>query len=151
MEAHRASIWDWGTGLAGLVLLISMFTHWYESNGTWETAFQSFKLIDKILLLTALLAIALPITAMLANTPGVAQKLNLITVVLGVLSTACVIFRLADTPQIVAVIQPIHIKPGAYVGLVATIGIVVLGWLAIMARRSARADSHVRARRAQAA
>jgi hypothetical protein len=65
MDLRRVRTWEWLTGLAGLVLLISLFLPWYSAAGENVTGWKAFSVVDVLLALAALSAIALPaVTAM---------------------------------------------------------------------------------------
>jgi hypothetical protein len=73
MDPRRVRTWDWLTGLGGAVLLVSLFLPWYSSAGENVTAWQSFSVVDLILAVAALAAIALPVVTANQRTAAVPQ------------------------------------------------------------------------------
>src|SRR5436309_3398102 len=60
MDLRRARAWDWVAGLAGAVLIASLFLHWYRAPGGGSvTAWQAFTVVDVILFVVGLVGIAL--------------------------------------------------------------------------------------------
>src|SRR5215208_6271891 len=83
MDLRRVRVWEWLTGLAGVVLLVSLFLPWYGVepaegvSGAVEgttNAWDAFTVIDVILALAALGAIALPVIAAAQRTAAVPQS-----------------------------------------------------------------------------
>src|SRR3954451_7424118 len=74
MDPRRVRKWDWLTGLGGLVLLASLFLPWYSLDGVSATGWESFSVIDLLLAVAALCAIALPIVTAMQRTAAVPQS-----------------------------------------------------------------------------
>ena len=126
MEGGSVRIWDWVVGAAGLAIVIGVFSPWYRSNLENWTAWSTLRLIDLLLVLTGLLAIALPIVASLKATDKQAQKLLLALVVLGIACIAFTIYRMNTPPEFDTVLEPVTLKIGAYLALIGS-AVVVLG------------------------
>jgi cation transport ATPase len=70
---------DYATGLAGLVLLSSIFAPWYTlADGTYD-GWRSTARIDIWLLITALLAIAVPLVTAAKDTPALPVAMDVLT------------------------------------------------------------------------
>ncbi len=135
----RGTLWDWLTGIAGLVLVVSQLLNWYETNQEYSTAASELGLIGKLLFLVGFAAMAAPFVATLRPSRGRAQSYSMIMVVVGALSTAYIVFRLADPPELDTLEQtPVNLEPGAWIGLGSAIAIVVFSALAMWTRQSAR-------------
>ena len=136
--AGRGTIWDWLTAISGLTLIVSQFLSWYFTNEEYYKAVQKLGLTGKLLFIVGIFALLAPLVNTLRQTPGRASSYNMILVVMGLLSTAFIIFRLNETPELDTLDTPVQIEPGAYVGLCAAIGIVVFSALAIATRKARR-------------
>jgi hypothetical protein len=73
VDLRRVRIWDLLTGLAGVVLLVSLFLPWYSAGGQSATGWESFTVIDVILALAALSGIALVVVTAAQRTAAVPQ------------------------------------------------------------------------------
>jgi hypothetical protein len=139
MEGGSVRVWDWLVGAAGLALVIGVFSPWYRSNQEDWTAFKTMMLIDLLLLLTGLLAMALPFVASLKATDKQAQPLLLVLVGLGLLAIALSIYRMATPPEFDTVLEPVTLKYGAYLSLVAEVVIVLASAVGVRTRLARRA------------
>jgi hypothetical protein len=140
MEGGSVRIWDWLIGIAGLALAVGDFMPWYRSNAEDWSGWHSFMLIDKLMLITAAVAIAVPIVAALKATDKQTQQLLIVTAVLALLCLIFVIYRMA-TPADFDVFPdiPVKLKAGAYVDLVASIVLLASTLLAMRTRLARRA------------
>ena len=131
---------------AGAALLIFMFLPWYgaeakggarTSTDTDVTAWEAFSFIDILLLLVAVVAVALVIAQALGSVPATPVPPGVIVHLAGALAVVLVLFRLIDTPGDLESLGGADIdvtrKIGAFLGLLAAIGITVGGRLAIPA------------------
>jgi hypothetical protein len=138
MDVSRVRLADWLVAFAGLVLLVSLFLPWYDSNSDSSTGFQSLALIDKLLLITGLLALLLPVLVALKARPAV-QKPTAIVVILALLSVICIVVRLVNIPEFDAVNTPVGILGGAWLALAAAVVMLLAGLKSIGERRTSPA------------
>ena len=98
MDLRRVRTWDWLTGAAGLVLLVSLFLPWYSLGGVSATGWESFSAVDLILALAALCAIALPLVTAVQRTAAVPQAFA--SLIIWVLTVAAIlaVIRLINPP-----------------------------------------------------
>jgi hypothetical protein len=120
-------------GAGGVVLLGSLFLHWYGFAGAGGpihplTAWQAFSAIDILLALIAALAIGVPITSAVARSPAKPVAFALGTSVGGFLAVLLVLFRLIDQPGNHRLVT---VQAGAWVGLAGALITLVGGWLAL--------------------
>lgn len=126
--------------VSALVLLIVMtFFDWFGSSGTSVdlppeflglrdvgfNAFQSFSVIDLVLLLTAIVAIGaglIGVTSRSVNSPVVIEA---VTCSMGILAVVLILFRIVDPPG------DLNREVGVYLGLIASFGIAFGGWKAM--------------------
>ena len=116
---------------SGVLLLVSLFLPWYESSGT-ETlsGFESLTIVDILLALTALSAVAIvPITAS-QRVPAVPIALEALLTIAGLLATVLVLIRVASLPGDAA-----ERELGLWLALVGAVGVVVGGLVAMRDER----------------
>jgi hypothetical protein len=152
-------------GVAGVVLLISMFLPWFgpsadteraiqeadeiskqfnggplEALDLTENAWQTFTIVDLILAVTALAGVRAGVAALARRTSGRATVgATAVTAALGAISTLLILYR---------VINPIGEagrEYGLFIGFFAALGVAAGGWLAleqgVAPRSGARPDS----------
>jgi hypothetical protein len=139
MKAGSVRIWDWLIAISGLALAVGDFMPWYRSNEEDSTGWASFMLIDKLLLITAVVALLVPLVAALKATDKQAQKLVIAAGLLGLLSLVFTIYRIATPAEFDDFDLPVTIQTGAYVSLVAAIVLVSSALLAFRTRLARRA------------
>jgi hypothetical protein len=144
MDADRLRRGELIAGLSALALLIIMFLPWFGIGGVAEealeqaqdfgfaadvetsaNAWESFDFIDIVLLVTVIVAGALAVSAMMAQSVALPVAVSALTAGLGILSTLLVLYRLLDTPF------DASRKFGVFLGLIAAAGIAYGGWLAM--------------------
>jgi hypothetical protein len=125
-------------GVSGVVLLASLFLPWYVVEAPYSTrtgsAWTELQLIDLLLLLIGLAAVgwtAALATDALEPSRAVAKAVA----VAGLLGTALILFRILDlpTPDVpprFADLVEFGLRPGAFAGLAAAVGISVGGFVA---------------------
>ena len=111
MDLGRVRTWEWCTGLAGVVLLVALFLPWYGVDGAGTaTGWQSLSVIDVILALVALLAIAHPIVTAMQRTAAVPQSMAAFVVWMSLLAAILVLIRLLDEPSFGPVVETAHLN-----------------------------------------
>ena len=98
MDVRRVRAWDWLTGAAGLVLLVSLFLPWYSAGGESATGWESFTVVDLIVALAALAAMALPVVTVVQRTAAVPQALSSTILWLLLLAAVLAVIRLLNPP-----------------------------------------------------
>lgn len=135
-------------GASGALLLIFLFAlTWYALSGSLSqtaphvgaatswTGWSGLNHLRWFLLLTSLAAVALAFFQASQRAPAIPVTLSVFVTVLGVLSVLALIYRVLISPPSGAGIGQ---RPGAYLGLVAAIGIVYGGYRSM--REEAGAD-----------
>jgi hypothetical protein len=152
-------------GLAGVALFVIMFVEWYGVNvfvieegepgllpveALTRSAFQAFTVIDLVLLLTALAAVALPFWSALGRPATGPLRPGAIVAALGGLAFALIAFRLISLPDLFITApggQSGHVgddegvaevtrKVGPWLGLVPAALIAYGGYLSMRDRAS---------------
>jgi hypothetical protein len=121
--------WEWAAGLCGLVLLVAMFLDWYGSSNAW----QALTVIDVFLAIAALFGIAIFVSAATQRSPAMTQGLGSLTVIAGFVASVLVILRVLDLPGSESR------EIGLWIGLVATLGVLMSAWRSIGDERFPRA------------
>jgi hypothetical protein len=148
-DTTRIRFGDMVAGVAGAVLLISLFLNWYSVSAKVDiagisreqsegfSAWTAFGFIDIILFLIAAIAIAMAVLRAMNVMPRLPISPGLIVLALGVLALALVIFRLLSLPsggEVSEIDQPgLEIDYGRsfgiFIGLIAAAAVAVGGWL----------------------
>lgn len=161
-DASRLRSGELITGVSAVLLFIVMFLSWYGlkvntgSLGTFALpnvsydAWDAFSVIDLILLLTVIVALALVVTQATQRSPAIPVSLSVLTTTLAGLSVLLIVFRMIDPPSIVDVpaVLDAHLDRtldiGIYLGLVASLGILYGGYRSMrvegLAPRDARTE-----------
>ena len=150
MDLSTLSTGEKVSGISGIALfLIMILFSWFgiEVAGFGSTeganAFESFGFIDIVLLITAIAAIALPLMSATQATVDIPVALSAIVALLGAISVVLVLFRIISPPDFdipgsvdvgfgeVDTGAETTRKFGVFLGLLASIGVAVGGWLAM--------------------
>ena len=133
MNVARIRATDAITAVCGLALLVSLFIDWYELPGGGFTALESFAVLDKLLLLVALLALLAPVVTAARDTPAwpvAVLDLLLAFAFLALLFTAV---RLINAPGLDG---DVEISLGAWLGFAALLATFVAGAHALRDERA---------------
>ena len=123
---------DWLAGIAGLVLLLSLFLNWYVApGGAGRSGWEAFSVIDILLALAALFGIAVAVAAGARRTPALPVALAIFAVVAGVLATLLALLRVIDAPA-----DGFALAIGAGVGLVSAVAMTAGAFWALKDERN---------------
>ena len=120
----------WSEALAGLasaLLLASLFLPWFGPSDV--TAWEAFALIDLLLLGAAALGLFMAFAAAAYTKPDVPITTEALSVVVGVVATLLVIFRLIDP------VNGATREVGLYIGLAGALGLLIGAWGAVRSER----------------
>ena len=136
---RRVRSGDVVAGAAGVVLLVSMFLGWYTVDGRDDSlsAWAAFGFVDVLLALVALLGIALALSEVLGRGPALPVALGVITTTLALAGTLLLAYRIINQP---GPNELISVEAGAYVGLLASLGVFLGSWLSLSDERPRPAD-----------
>jgi hypothetical protein len=118
MDLRRVRAWDWLTGVAGLVLLVSLFLPWYSADGRSATGWESFTVIDVILALAALAGLALLIATATQRTAAIPQALASSIAPLLLVAAVLAVIRLLNVPG-----EADTREVGMWIGTLAALGL----------------------------
>jgi hypothetical protein len=119
MDLRRVRVWEWLTGAGGLVLLVSLFLPWYSLGGESATGWESFTVVDLILALAALCAIALPAVAAAQRTAAVPQAFASTIVWILAVAAVLALIRLLNPPA-----DDVSRDAGVWIGAIAALALV---------------------------
>jgi hypothetical protein len=145
MDLRRLRHGEWIAGVSGAALLVAMFLDWYTLDvpGRWPAAnaWQAFAAVDVFLALAAVAGIALALTAATQRSPAVPQAVGALTVPIAFIAAILVVLRALDPPGWESVVGgppalfhaglPVSREIGLYIGVVATLGVLVGAWRSI--------------------
>ena len=138
MDINRLRTGERVAGLSALALLGLMFLDWYAFGDTGVTAWNMYSTIDWVLLLVIVITLLMAGITALGRTVALPVALSVVVTVLGTLAFLFVLYRtLINQPGPDSVID---LRFGAYLGLVATAGIVVGAYLSMADERTSLAD-----------
>jgi hypothetical protein len=126
MDLRRLRGGELVAGAAGLLLLVSLFLDWYDSGSAWE----SLAVVDVILALIALSALAIPFVTAAYRVPALPLAHQSLTALVGTLALLLVIGRVVSLPG-----DASDRELGLWLGLAATIGVVAGSFLAMRDER----------------
>ena len=135
-------------GAAGVVLLASMFLNWYSvtneilfgaSDGQTRdvSAWGAFSVVDVLLALVALLGIALALSEVIGRGPALPVAIGVITTTLALAGTLLLVYRILNQP---GPNDLISVELGAYLGLLASLGVFLGAWLSLSDERPRPSD-----------
>ena len=134
MDLRRVRAWDWLTGLAGLVALVSLWLPWYGAGGLTANAWEVFTFVDLILALAGLAGIALVVVTATQRAARVAQIVAACALWIGLVAPILAVIRLISVPDadITLTGGSAHItrEAGAFIGTVAAIALTAFAWRA---------------------
>ena len=136
---RRVRIGEIVAGVAGAVLLLSLFLEWYTVRGRAEglTAWGAFAFVDLLVCLVALLGIALAVSQVAGRGPALPVAIGVITSTLGLAATLLVLYRILNQP---GPNDAIGVGAGAWIGLAACLGVFLGAWLSLSDERPRPAD-----------
>ena len=145
---RRVRIGELVSGAAGVVLLVSMFLDWYSVSprvlvGAMDEQFRSvdawgaFSVVDVLISLVALLGIALAVSQIAGRGPALPVALGVITTTLALAGTLLLLYRILNQP---GPNELITVEAGAYVGLLASLGVFLGAWLSLSDERPRPVD-----------
>ena len=136
MDLRRLRVGEWIVGASGVLLLVALFLPWYGDPSA--TAWESFTVLDVILALLALAAILVPILTTAQRVPALPLAYESLTALFGLLGLILVLIRVLNLPG-----EADGREIGLWLGLVATLGILAGGLIAMRDERRSPQGRHV--------
>jgi hypothetical protein len=127
VDLRRLRHGEWIAGISGLVLLVDLFLDWYSgAGGATANAWESFSVTDVILAVAALFGVALAIGAATQRSPAVQTSTGSLTIPVAFVASVLVVIKLLSLPD-----GADGRQFGLYVGVVATLGVLIGAWRSI--------------------
>jgi hypothetical protein len=138
MDLRRLRAGEWIAALSGVVLLVSLFLPWYGAGADGDASgWEALAAVDIALALVAAFGVSLLVITASQRVPAVPIALSAIVTIVGLIGVVLVLIRLADTPGGFD-----GRELGVWLGLLAAIGIVAGGGLAMRDERLSPDGTH---------
>jgi hypothetical protein len=158
MDLDRLRTGERIAGISGLILLILLWLTWFNLDvpdtpgveiDTGLSAWQAFSLIDIIVFITAVSAIALGLMAATQTSVNLPVTLSAIVAGLGILSVLLILFRIISPPDFEAfgvTVADTNRSYGVFLGLLAALGVTYGAWLTMQEEGASFSQQADRAR-----
>jgi hypothetical protein len=152
MDVDRLSTGEKIAGASAVLLFIFMFFDWFKveidggeglfSVSVGGSAWEAFSYTDLFLMLTILVAVAVVVIRLTDALVEPPVSLNAVAAVLGGISVLLVLYRIIDPPGDTGGVPGVDISPtiGAFLGLIAAVGIAYGGYRAMQEEGSTFGD-----------
>ena len=124
MDPRRLSWGEWLAGACGVLLIIALFLPWYSAGGLDVNAWESMAVDDVILFITGVLAIAAAVVVGVKRLSSFSVATTSLAILPAAIGLIITIYRLASPAPPVDV----SLEIGAWLGLVASTGIMIGAW-----------------------
>ena len=115
---------EWLAGASGALMIVALFLPWYTAGGHSVNAWQSMALDDVILFVAAVLAIAAAFAVSLRRLTNLSVAITSLALLPAAVGLVVTVWRLISPAPAVDV----SLGVGAWLGLLAAIGIMVGAW-----------------------
>src|SRR4051812_42503118 len=128
MDLRRLRHGEWIAGVSGAALLVSLFLDWYSAldGAVTANAWESFSVTDVIFALAALSGLGLAVSAATQRSAAMPVSVASLTVPVAFVASILVIIKLLSLPD-----GADGREIGLYIGLVATLGVLIGAWRSI--------------------
>lgn len=133
MDLRRLRAGEWIAALSGLALLAALFLPWYDVESGW----QALSILDVLLAIVALAALSIPVVTVAHRVPAVPLAHQSLVTLAGMAALLLVLIRVANLPG-----DADDRDWGLWLGLAATLGIVVGGVVAMRDERLSPEGRH---------
>lgn len=138
MDLRRLRTGEWVAAASGMVLLLALFLPWYTVDpGQSTSAWESFAILDIVLALIAVWAVALLLVTAAQPVPAVPVALAALVAIAGFVATVLVLIRVLDLPGGAA-----GREWALWLGLAGSLGVLVGGLLATRDERLSPPGRH---------
>ena len=121
--------------VSGLGLLVASFLPWYSAGDTDATAWQAFSVIDLVLLAAAVVSVSVAVVVLTRLSVSYPPAGSSVAAGFGAAAVVCVLYRLIDPPA-----SGVDLEIGAWIGLIASAGVLVGGYLGMQEPTQRRAS-----------
>jgi hypothetical protein len=126
VDLRRLRFWDCVAGIAGALLIASMFLHWYSAGGTTANAWQAFTVNDVFIFIAGLFGIAILAITATQRTAALAQAASGASIFPVLVAAILVVIRTLDPPFPHATREA-----GLWIGLGSVLVLLIACWRAM--------------------
>jgi hypothetical protein len=119
---RRLRAGEWLAGAGGAGLIVALLLPWFDG----ETGYEALTVIDVLLTLLALPALALPVLQATRDSPALPVATAVVIAAAGIVGVLLVLFRVIDDPWARA-----DRELGIWIALIAAVAIEASGWLSL--------------------
>jgi hypothetical protein len=130
MNLVRLRAGEWLATAAAVAIAVTLALPWYGGRAPEDTVtgFESFAVIDVLLLVAAAVGLTLAILQATRTSPALPVAFGVLTVTAGLIAVLLVVYRLVNEPGPDDLIE---VRAGAWLGLAAVLALTAGGWLSI--------------------
>jgi hypothetical protein len=134
VDLRRLRAGEWLAAVAAVAVPVTLALPWYgvRAREATVTGFESFSVIDVLLVLIAAVGLTLAVLQATQTSPALPVAFGVLTVTAGLLGVLLVLYRLINEPGPDAFLD---VRPGAWLGLAAVAALTAGGWLSIADER----------------
>lgn len=134
MNLVRLRAGEWLAAAAAVAIAVTLALPWYGARAREDTVtgFESFAVIDVLLLVVAAVGLTLAILQATRTSPALPVAFGVLTVTTGLIAVLLVLYRLINEP---GPDDFIEVRAGAWLGLAAVVALTAGGWLSIANER----------------
>lgn len=134
MNLVRLRAGEWLAAAAAVAIAVTLTMSWYGARAREDTVtgFESFAVIDVLLLVAAAVGLTLAVLQATRTSPALPVAFGVLTVTVGLLAVLLVLYRLVNEP---GPDEFIEVRAGAWLGLAAVLALTAGGWLSIANER----------------
>ena len=147
MDLRRLRVQEWIAGLCGAALIASTFLDWYGFGSVRRNAWESFGVLDVLLTLVGLMAIALVVVTAAPRAQAAPTAIGSLLVLIGIVVSAWLVYRVASPPELTVPSGPratgyrpsTEREAGIWIALIACLGATLAALASIRDDRFPRA------------
>jgi hypothetical protein len=138
MDLRRLRAGEWVTGLAGAALLVALFLPWYDEGAAGPNAWETLAIVDVILAIVGVAAIALVFVTATQPAPAVPIAMDAFLTLAGMVALVLMLIEVAGLPG-----GAEGREPGLWLALAASLLICVGAAFAMRDERLSAEGRHV--------
>jgi hypothetical protein len=128
----RAGEWLAAVGAVGVPVTLALPWYGVRAREATVTGFESFGVIDVLLMLCAAVGLTLAVLQATRTSPALPVAFGVLTVAVGLIAVLLVLYRLVNEPGPDAFLD---VRSGAWLGFAAVVALTAGGWLSIQNER----------------
>jgi hypothetical protein len=140
MDLRRLRAGEWVLALSSAALLVSLFLPWYERGESSVSGWESFTVIDVLLVAVAVFALCAVVATATQPTTAVSISFESLSVLFGLVASVLALVRVLDVPDFGG--AGWSTAAGAYIGLAGAVGLSAGALVAIRDERLSPPGKH---------